>query len=85
MELPVGMHKYFRPKYDIRVSHVHHSKVWLKPFAFCIKTIQKLVSAYLRKIIMGKTQLTSKRCSVLTNITWRKWAGELIGKPITAH
>lgn len=84
-ELPVGVHEYFRPEYEIQVSHMHHSKVWLKPFAFYIKTIKKLVSAYLSKIIMGKKKLTSKRCLVPTNIAWQKWAGELIDKPIVAH
>ena len=64
---------------------MYHFKVWLKPFAFYIKTIQKLVSAYLSKIIVGKMQLTSKRCSVPTNIMWQKWVGELINKPIAAH
>ena len=84
-KLSVKVHKYFKPEYEIQVSHMHYSKVWPKPFGFCIITIQKLVSAYLSKIIIGKTQLKNKRCPVPTNITWRKWAGELIGKPIAAH
>jgi len=56
-ELSVEVHKYFRSEYEIQVSHMHYSKVWPKPFAFRIITIQKLVSAYLSKKITGKTQL----------------------------
>ena len=64
---------------------MHYSKVWPEHFAFCIKTTQKLVSAYLSKVIKGKAQLKSTRCLVLTNITQRKWIGELIIKPIVVH
>ena len=85
LELPVRVHKYFEPDYEIQVPHVHYFKVWLKPFAFYIRRIQKLVSDHLSEIIISETQLTNKRCSIPTNITRRKWARELIDKPVVAH
>ena len=64
---------------------MHYPNVWPEPFAVCIKITQKLVNTFLSKSITSKTQVKSKGCSVPTNIMWREWAGELIGKPIAAH
>ena len=61
--------------------------LWCPAWTFCYQhqNNKNLVSTYLSKSITSKTWLKSKRCSVPTNIAWREWAGEFIGRPVAAH
>ena len=46
LKLSVCVQKDFRSKYEVEISHVYDLEIWLEPFSFCNKSIERPVSLY---------------------------------------